>query len=383
MRQPHRMTGEEHRRQRHIQHKRRVIAASEATTHIGELRVDPRRLERSAGLAKQMRDRLRHLVGRLHTQHQLEAALPVVPRETGLRLKKHRIDRLRLEFAIQHQKIRIFGREFGPDPLAMDRGLGVGGLGILGGRRPYRKRRVLRPSRADPAGQDRRIDVRRVRRCTGHARKTIGAIGRHGDGAGFLAEPHERSIAQCEARLIEGVECLEDQQPDRLPQIERRFAKRTEQVAGIKFGNPGADPVEIGGSHYDRRLHRAAKPRKIHSEIDVCRIRRAYEHRVRCVGRPARKIGGTEIGCVKLRARYLGRAIDPARAIGGRVPACAPRKGRARGQGGGFRRPQTRQAERDAARRNPIQKFAPRRPHALTLFGTTSGRRWSQAPALA
>ena len=111
MRQPHRMTGEEHRRQRHIQHKRRVIAASEAPTHIGELRVDPRRLERSAGLAKQMRDRLRRLVGRLHTQHQFEAAaLPVVPREAGLRFEKHRIDRLRLEFALEHQKIRSFGR---------------------------------------------------------------------------------------------------------------------------------------------------------------------------------------------------------------------------------------------------------------------------------
>ena len=263
----------------------------------------------------------------------------------------------------------------------MDRGLGVGGLGVLRSRRPYRKRRVLRPSRADPAGQDRRIDVGRVRRCTGHARKTIGAIGRHGDGAGFLAEPHERSIAQCETRLIEGVERLKDQQPDRLPQIERRLADRAEQIAGVEFGNAGADPVEIGGSHYDRRLHRAAKPRKIHSEIDVCRIRRTDEHRVRGSGRPAWKVCRAEIGCVELRAGYLGRAIDPARAIGGRVPACAPRKGRARGQGGGFRRPQTRQAERDAARRNPIQKFAPRRPHALTLFGTTSGRRWSLAPS--
>ena len=113
MRQPDGMTGEEHRRQRHIQHERRVIAAAEAAAHIGELGVDPRRLEGSAGLAKQMRDRLRRLVGRLHAQHQFEAAaLPVVPGKTGLRFEKHRIDRLRLELAIEHQKIRIFGREF-------------------------------------------------------------------------------------------------------------------------------------------------------------------------------------------------------------------------------------------------------------------------------
>ena len=45
MRQPHRLAGKEHRRQRHIEHERRVIAAAEAAADIGELGVDVRGLE--------------------------------------------------------------------------------------------------------------------------------------------------------------------------------------------------------------------------------------------------------------------------------------------------------------------------------------------------
>ena len=46
MGEPDRPAGKEHRRQRDIERERRVVAPAEAAAHIGELRVDARRLER-------------------------------------------------------------------------------------------------------------------------------------------------------------------------------------------------------------------------------------------------------------------------------------------------------------------------------------------------
>src|ERR1700730_5482479 len=77
--------------------------------------------------------------------------------------------------------------------------------------------------------------------------------------AGFLAQLHESSIAQREPRLIEGVELLEDQQSHRLAEIQRRLADWAEQVAGIEFGNAGADLGEIGRGHH----HRGLKAREV------------------------------------------------------------------------------------------------------------------------
>ena len=131
VRQPDRTSGKEHRRQRDVEHERRVIAPAEAAADIGELGVDARRLEGGAGVAEQIRDRFRGLVGRLHAEHEFEAAaLPVVPGETGFRLEKHRVDRLGLELAVEHQQVRIVGRQLAADLLAIDRGLGVGRRGI-------------------------------------------------------------------------------------------------------------------------------------------------------------------------------------------------------------------------------------------------------------
>ena len=47
MREPHRLAGKEHRRQRDIEHERRVVASAETAADIGELGVDMRRLERA------------------------------------------------------------------------------------------------------------------------------------------------------------------------------------------------------------------------------------------------------------------------------------------------------------------------------------------------
>src|ERR1700716_4557337 len=58
MRQPHRLARKEHRRQRDIEHERRVVASAETAAEIGELGVDARGFERWAGLAEAEWDRL-------------------------------------------------------------------------------------------------------------------------------------------------------------------------------------------------------------------------------------------------------------------------------------------------------------------------------------
>ncbi len=72
--EPHRPAGKEHRRQRNIERERRMVAPAEAAAHIGELRVDARRLEGRARLAEHEGDGLGGLVRRLHAEHELELA---------------------------------------------------------------------------------------------------------------------------------------------------------------------------------------------------------------------------------------------------------------------------------------------------------------------
>ena len=239
-----------------------------------------------------------------------------------------------LEFAVQHQKGRIARRKFSADLLAVGRGLGVGLRLRHRERRPYRAFRVLELSGADPAVLERRVNIGRVRGRAGHARETIGAVVRRPDGAGFLAELHESSIAQREPRLIEGVELLEDQQRHRLAEIERRLADRAEQVAGIEFGNACADAREIGGGNDDRGLQRAAQAREVHAGVDVRGVRGPDEHGVRGVLRPARQIGGAKIGRVELGSGDLGDAVDAAGAGGCRVPRLSAGQRLARGKAG-------------------------------------------------
>ena len=153
MRQAHRAAGKEHRRQRGVKNERGVVASAEAATDIGEMALDMRRPERRARLAQQKRDRLRRLIGRLHAEHQFEfLVVLVVPGEAGFRLQKHRIDRLGVELAVQHQQFRIVRGEFGADRIAQRGGLAVSGLGFLRERRPHRQRRILETFWADPAG---------------------------------------------------------------------------------------------------------------------------------------------------------------------------------------------------------------------------------------
>ena len=323
-----------------------------------------------------MRDRLRRLVGRLHAKQQFEiAALAVVPGEPAFRLEEHRVDRLRLELAVEHQQRGVVRGQLGADLLAISGGLGVVGRHLLGERRPHRQRRVLHLLRRDPAGLDRRIDVGLVRRGTCHAGEAEGPVIGDDDRPGLLAELDERAVAQRETRLVEGVELFEDQKRDRLTEIERRFADRTEQVAGIEFRHLRADPVEISGRHHHGRLERAAEAGEVHAGIDMRGVVGAHQDGVRGGLWPARQIVGAEVGGVELCAGDFGDAVDAAGALRGGIEVAASGQRLMGREGRVGRRSKMRQADRDAARRQPLHELASRRPHDLILVQGFGGLR--------
>jgi hypothetical protein len=250
---------EEHRRQRDVKRERRGVAPAESAAARGKIGVDASRFEGGLGVAEQIGDRARGFVGRLHADNEFEVlAAGVIPGKTAFRLESHRVDRLRLEFAIEHQECRIVGCKVRADPFAIGRGFGIS---LSGRGRPYRAPRVLETPRTNPAVLGQRVHIGCVRGWAAHARETKGAVVGHRDRAGFLTELQDSRVAQSAPRLIEGVEILEDQQRHGLTQIERRLAGRTEEVAGIEFGNADASSRKVGGGHRYRRLQRTAQDR--------------------------------------------------------------------------------------------------------------------------
>ena len=362
MREADRAIGKKRGGQCDVERKRRVIAPAESAADIRELGVDGFRLKRRLGFAQHIPNRFRRLVGRLRAQHQFEFPSPgIVPAEAGFRLEKHRVDGLGLEFALQHEERRIIIREFRADLLAVDRRFRISAA--FGQRRPIPSVGVGNDFRTDPPILQRRADVRRVRRRSRDAGETIGAVIRRLNRAGFLAELHESAVAQRQARLIEGVELIEDQQRDRLTEIQRGLAGRTHQVAGIEFGNARADPRKIGGGHYDRRFALAAQTREVNAGIDMRCVRRPDQHGVRRGRRPSRHVDGAEVRRVELRAGNLGNAINAAAAGSSGIPLLSARQRFARDKAEFIGGRQPRQAEHDAARCNPLDELASRRSH--------------------
>ena len=223
---------------------------------------------------------------------------------------------------------------------------------------------------ADQTVLERRVNIGRVRGRAGHARETISAVVRRPDRAGFLAELHESSIAQRKTRLIEGVELLEDQQSHWLAEIQRRRADWAEQIAGIEFGNPGANAREIGGGNDNRGLQRAAQAREIHSGVNMRGVRGQDEHGVRGVLRPARQIGGAKIGRVELGPGDLGDAVDATDTGGCRVPRLPAGQGLTRSKAGLLGDRQARHAESYAARSDRRDELASRNSHDATPLTT-------------
>jgi hypothetical protein len=192
-----------------------------------------RRPERRLRLAEQERDRLRGFVGRLDTDDEREClAARVVPCKPAFRLEKHRIDRLGVELTLQHQERRIVRCEFRTNLLAVVGRFGIGLPGRVRLPGPDRDLgvliRVLELAGTDPTVLDWRVDVGRLRGWAGYTRETKRAIVWHLDWTGVLAELCERCVAKRAARLIESVEVVENQQRDRLAEIERGLACRAE-----------------------------------------------------------------------------------------------------------------------------------------------------------
>ena len=365
VREPDRTIGEEHRRQRDVKRERRMVASAESAAAIGRIGVDAHWLHGRLGLAEQICDRAGDLEGRLRADDKLEGlARPIEPGKAAFRLEKHRVDRLGLEFAVQHQKRRIVRREFSPDPLAVLRSFGIGLPGRDREPRPYRLARVLEAPGTDPAVLERREHIGRLGRRAADAGEAKSAVVGRLDRAGFVTELRERRIAEHEARLIESVEVLEDQQRHGLTEIERRPADRAEQIAGIIFGDPYAGSSEIGGGYHHRRLQRSRKRGEVDTGIDMGRVRCPKHHGVRRFRRPAREIGGAKIGRIELGARDFGDAVDAAHSGRGRIPASPSRQRLAGGKSGLRGDRQARHAKRNAARHRQPDELASRGLHA-------------------
>ena len=371
VREPNWTIREEHRRQCDVERERRVVTTAKSAAARGEIGVDVRRPEGPLGVAEQIRDRCSDLCGRLHANNEIEVlASGVIPGKPTLRLESHRVDRLRFELAVQHQKCRIVRCKFRPDLFAIGRGFGIGLPGRNRQPIPFRATRTLEKTRTDPAVLGWRVDIGRVRGRASHARETKGAVIGHRDGAGFFTELQNSFVAKGEPRLIERVEILENQQRHGLTQIERRFADRAEEVAGIEFGNACADTREVGGGNHDRGLQRTAQARKVDSGQDVRRVRSPDEHGVRSGRRPIGEIGCAKVRRVELGSRYLGDAVNATHPVGGRVPALPSRQRLARRESGSLGACQARQTERNPTRRDQLDELASRSPHAHLFVST-------------
>ena len=116
-----------------------MVASAESATARRAIGADMRGLEGRLGIAEQIRDRCRYLGGRLHADNQIKVlASGVIPGKPAFRLKSHRVDRLGLEFAVQHQKCRIFRIELGANPFAVACRHGIGRPARHREARPYR-----------------------------------------------------------------------------------------------------------------------------------------------------------------------------------------------------------------------------------------------------
>ena len=196
-------------------------------------------------------------------------------------------------------------------------------LGVLG---------FLELAGTDPAVLHRRVDVGRLRRRASQAGETKRPVVGHLHRAGFLPELGERLVAQRQARLIEGIEVLEDQKRDRLAEIERGLADRAQEVARIERGNAGSHPHEIVCSHDRSWLQRSAERRQVEAGVDMGRIRGPEQQGVRSLRRPAGHVRSAKIGRIELGPGNFGDAVDASGACRGRVPALRSRQCLARGK---------------------------------------------------
>ena len=177
VREPHRAAGKKHCRQRDIEWEGRVIAAAKAAADISELGIDGRWLEGLPCFTQQEPNRGGGLVWRLHPEHELQdLAVQVVPGKTAFRLEEHRVDRLGLEFPVEHEYGGIVLGQEPSDLLAIDGTFRIGCPFIGRDGPPDRASGVVEPARADPPFLDRGVDVQRVGRGAGDAGEPVSAV---------------------------------------------------------------------------------------------------------------------------------------------------------------------------------------------------------------
>ena len=209
---------------------------------------------------------------------------------------------------------------------------------------------------SDPAVLYRRVDVGRLGSRAADTGEAIGPVVGLLHRASFLAELGERPVAQCQARLVEGVEVLENQKRNRLPKIERGLAGGAEEVAGIKLGNPDWHPHEIVGRHDRGWLRRSVEQRQIEAGEDMGRVVGPKQQRVRSPRRPAGHVRGAKIGWVELSSGDLGDAVNAAGGCRGGVPLTPAGQRLARVKPRFFGGRQAGESQRDAARGACLEK---------------------------
>ncbi len=160
MGEAHRASRQEHRRQRDIEHEGRVVLAAEAAADIGELGIDGGRLVGRIGLAEQIGDGLGRLERRLHAEHQFEAALARRTRQARIRAPgtpgRSTASRNRARASAPRDRpprVRRGSPRRTRRPSCIEP--------VLGHRQrpPERPARAFDEAGADPALEDRRIDI--------------------------------------------------------------------------------------------------------------------------------------------------------------------------------------------------------------------------------
>jgi hypothetical protein len=139
--------------------------------------------------------------------------------------------------ALEDQLVRSVPGQTGTDLFAVERCLCIC-RSLRIGRRPNWNVPLLKTARGDPPGLQRRVNIRRIRRCARNANKAVRTVGGNRDGPGLRAIFGTGRIAQGQAGLIERVELFEDQQSQRLPEVERRFPDRADQIPVVERRHP-------------------------------------------------------------------------------------------------------------------------------------------------
>ena len=364
--EPHCPSGEEHRRQGHVQREGRVVASAKTAADIGKFRLDPRWPEVRLRLAEQDAKRLGRLERRLHAQHDVEhLAVGIVPGEACLRLQEHRIDGLGGELPLQRQHVGIVCLQLGADLLAKSRAPGIVPALRHRQRFPDRSARALGEARAHPARLDRRIDIGGIRRRPGDPGVAESGVVGPRLRARLLAESQQSVIAEGETRPIEGVEGLEQQERHRLAEIERCLALRAKEIAGIKGRHGDLGTGQIGSRDHHARGGGRLETIQREPLINVRRIVGPDQERVAGGAGPAGKVGGPKVRGVKLGSGDLGHAVDAAdRRHGGARPGKRLMgKKRLWPAHQRTRRPQVGQSKRNATDSSHGEQLAPRQPH--------------------